>query len=249
MFQIDIDGRRCDAEEGEMVLEVARRHGIAIPTLCHHEGLEPYGACRLCIVEVSQKGRARLESSCTRPVEAGMTVRTDTEEIRAYRALIAELLLARCPNSERIRRLAREVGVSETRFEPLDEDCVLCGLCVRACQDALGVSAIGFMNRGMDRKVSTPFEINSDVCVGCGACARVCPTGAITVEDIGDKRIIRYFNTELTLQHCTECGAAFTTQRRRERVETERPMPGDMLALCPTCRRRQAAASLRRYAY
>jgi len=247
MFQIEIDGRDCEAEQGETVLQVARRNGIEIPTLCHHEGLEPYGACRMCIVEVSQRGRSRLESSCTRPVEEGMVVRTDTDEIQEYRGLIAELLLARCPDSDRIQALARELGVTETRFSLLNEDCILCGLCVRACQDAIGVSAISFMNRGMARKVSTPFEINSDVCVGCGTCAQICPTGAIKIEDVGDRRYLRYFNTELELLHCNECGTAFTTKRRQEQLTTEQTVPGDLLCLCQTCRRKRLASSLRKY--
>lgn len=247
MFQIEIDGRECEADQGDTILEVARRHGIEIPTLCHHDGLAPYGACRLCIVEVTQRGRTRLESSCTRPAEDGIVVRTDTEQLREYRALIAELLLARCPDSDRIQALARELGVTETRFSLLNEDCILCGLCVRACQDAIGVSAISFMNRGMARKVSTPFEIDSDVCVGCGACAQVCPTGAITIEDVGDTRYVRYFNTELELLHCEECGEAFTTKRRQEQLVTAPSLPDDLLGLCQTCRRKRLASTLRKY--
>jgi len=246
-MQIEIDGQKYDAQEDETVLRVAERSGIKIPTLCYHAGLEPCGACRLCIVETSQHGRTRTESSCTRPVEEGMAVRTNTDEIREYRQLIAELLLARCPTSERIRRLAREVGVSETRFEELDEDCVLCGLCVRACQDAIGVSAISFVNRGLERKVATPFSVNSDVCVGCGACARVCPTGAIEIEDVGGKRYLRYFNTEIELQPCAACGRFFTTKRASERVGKDLPASEELQQLCRDCRRKHMATSLRRY--
>ena len=247
MFQIEIDGRQCEAEQGETVLQVAQRNDVAIPTLCHHPGLEPYGACRVCIVEVDQRGRTRVESSCTRPAEEGMVVRTNTDEIRRCRRLIADLLLARCPDSERIQQLARELGVPQTRFSTLDEDCVLCGLCVRACQDAIGASAIDFGNRGMDRKVGTPFSINSDTCIGCGACAKICPTSAIKIEDVQGKRYLRYFNTELELQPCEECGAYFATKRALARTAEEYPVADELRNLCDTCRRKHLAASLQRH--
>jgi len=247
MFQIEIDDQQCNAEAGETILTVARRHGIAIPTLCHHDGLEPAGACRICVVEVTQRGRTRLESACTRPAEEGLVVHTNTDDICQHRRMIAELLLARCPKSERIQELAREVGVTDTRFDPLDKECVLCGLCVRACQDAIGTSAISFTNRGIDRQVTTPFAINSEVCIGCGACARVCPTGAITVEDVGDTRYLRYFNTELPLAQCSECGSRYTTQRRAELTSQEPHVPDEFRTLCPDCRRKRQAAALRRY--
>lgn len=247
MTTFTLNDREIQAESGTTVLQAATEHGIRIPTLCYHEGLPAFGACRLCVVEISSRGRARLESSCTRQVEEGIVVRTHTEQIVAYRKLIAELLLARCPSSERIRGIAEELGVTETRFSLLNEDCILCGLCVRACQDAIGASAISFMNRGMERKVGTPFEIDSDVCLGCGACAQVCPTGAIKIEDVGDRRYVRYFNTELELLHCNECGRPFTTKRRREWLSAEQVLPDGLLYVCETCRRKRLASSFRTY--
>ncbi len=247
MITFTLNDQEVQVEPGTTVLQAATERGIHIPTLCYHEGLPAFGACRLCVVEISSRGRARLESSCTRQVEEGMVVQTHTEQIVEHRKMIAELLLARCPNSERIRTMAQELGVTASRFSPLNEDCILCGLCVRACQDAIGVSAISFMNRGMDRKVSTPFQINSDVCVGCGACAQVCPTGAIQVEDVGDTRYVRYFNTELELLHCEECGKPFTTKRRKDRLAAEQTLPEEMLCLCDACRRRRLASTMRKY--
>ena len=242
-----MNGAQIQAQKGSTVLQAAAAHGVHIPTLCYHEGLPPFGACRLCIVEVSQRGRTRFESACTRPVEEGIEVSTDTDQVRCYRKLIAELLLARCPDSERIQEVAREVGVTQTRFTPLDEDCVLCGLCVRACQDAIGASAISFTERGMDRKVRTPLDINSDVCIGCGACARVCPTNAIKIEDTDGKRYLRYFNTELELQPCEECGAHFATKRALARTTEDYPVDHELRNLCDTCRRKHLAASLQRH--
>ena len=247
MVAFTLNGEQIEAEEGSTVLQAATAHGVKIPTLCYHEGLRPYGACRMCIVEISQRGRAKIESSCTRPVEEGIEVQTDTEQIQQYRKLIAELLLARCPDSERIKELAEEVGVTETRFSTLDEDCVLCGLCVRACQDAIGVSAISFANRGMDRKVGTPFNISSDVCVGCGACARVCPTGAIQIEDVGDKRYLKYFNAELELERCEQCGTYFATKKAVEKARKDHPLSELIQGMCENCRRKHMAKSLRRY--
>jgi len=247
MVTFTLNDEQVQAEEGATVLEAATAQGVHIPTLCYHEGLPPYGACRLCMVEVSQRGRAKLESACTRPVEDGMEVRTDTNQVQHYRQLIAELLLARCPDSERIQEVAREVGVTKTRFTSLDEDCVLCGLCVRACQDAIGASAISFTDRGIDRKVRTPMDINSDVCIGCGACASVCPTDAIKIEDTDGKRYLRYFNTELELQPCEECGAYFATKRALARTAEEYPVADELRDLCDTCRRKHLAASLQRH--
>jgi len=247
LVRLTINGQQTKAEPGTTVLEAARALGIHIPTLCYREGLPAYGACRICIVEVSLNDRIRIENSCSRAVENGMEVRTDTEKIQKYRKLIAELLLARCPDSEVIKRVAKEVGVTETRFKKKDEECVLCGLCVRACQEAMGVSAISFVNRGAARKVDTPFSINSDVCVGCGACASVCPTGAIQVEDVDGKRYIRYFHTEIELERCAECGGYFAPKRFLEKVGDVRKDAEALQGLCANCRRRYMSRTLRQY--
>lgn len=181
---LEIDGKEVKAKEGMTVLEVAKGAGIDIPTLCYHEALSPYGACRLCTVEITSRGRSRLLTACTYPVEEGLVVQTDTVRVHRARRMIVELLLARCPDVKIIQDLADEYGIEKPRFKIEDDNCILCGLCVRICEERMGVSAINFVGRGIDREVDTPFHMHSDVCVTCGACAFVCPTGAIKLEDI-----------------------------------------------------------------
>jgi len=194
---LEIDGRDVKAKEGMTILEAARRESIDIPTLCYHPALSPFGACRLCSVKITiSHGRERIVTACTYPVEEGLKVETKAHEVIMGRKKILELLLARCPNVEKIKDLAREYGVEapRPRLKLKDEKCILCGLCARICEERMGVSAINFVGRGVDRKVETPFQrtsdINLDVCRACGACAFVCPTGAIKLEDITGKKPI-----------------------------------------------------------
>ncbi|MHC1587912.1 MAG: 2Fe-2S iron-sulfur cluster-binding protein, partial [Candidatus Syntropharchaeia archaeon] len=179
-----IDGEEVKAEEGTTILEVARKQDIDIPTLCYHSALSPYGACRVCVVEITDsRGRKRIVSSCTYPVEEGLVVDTKSERVIKARKIVLELLLARAPDAEKIQELAREYGIEAPRFKLEEERCILCGLCTRICEERMGVSAINFVGRGVEREVKTPFQITSDPefdpCMACGACEFVCPTGAI----------------------------------------------------------------------
>jgi bidirectional [NiFe] hydrogenase diaphorase subunit len=180
MVQLTVNGKSYSVAEGTMLLEAVRSAGVDLPTLCYHEGLAPYGACRLCMVAIHQPRQA-LVAACTYPVEEGLEVETAAPEAVAARRLAFEFLLSRCPQSETIRELAVREGVTATRFGPpppeqADELCMLCGLCVRVCREAIGAAAISFVGRGLARKVGTPFDGPSDACIGCGACAEVCPT-------------------------------------------------------------------------
>ena len=184
-INLEINGKPVVTEENSTVLEAARSAGISIPTLCYHEALPPYGGCRLCMVEVTSGTRTKLVTSCTYPVEEGLNVTTDSPKIFNIRKTIVELLLARCPNVPLMQNLAKEYGVDTTRLKIIgDDNCILCGLCVRMCEERMGISAITFAGRGVERRVELPFKEQADICRTCGACAFVCPTGAIKLEDI-----------------------------------------------------------------
>jgi len=176
---LKIDGNEVNAKEGTSIFDVAKTVGIEIPTLCYHPALEPFGACRVCSVEITDnRGRKKIVTSCNYPVSEGLIVDTKSEKVFRTRQMLLELLLARCPNAKRIQDLAREYGIEKPSFCVVDpeEDCILCGLCARVCEEKVGVSAINFANRGVEREVTAPYHTISDDCVGCGACAIVCPT-------------------------------------------------------------------------
>ncbi|MFC1899636.1 4Fe-4S binding protein [Chloroflexota bacterium] len=190
MIDFTIDGEKVTAEEGTNILQTARANNIEIPTLCHHPALEPFGACRLCTVEVTTGGNTKFVTSCNNPVEQDSVISTKSSDVIEFRKMLIELLLDRAPAAEKIQELAREYGV-EIPENTSDEKCILCGLCTRICEQRIGASAINFINRGVDRKVETPFQrtldINMDACIACGSCAFVCPTGAIDLKDITPK--------------------------------------------------------------
>ena len=171
-----IDGARISVPAGTCVLDAALQYGICIPHLCHVQGITPIGACRLCIVEVVERGRSKVTASCTLDVREGLVVRTNTEKIRRLRRNVAELLVAEAPNSKAIQDIAVRCGVEEVRYPFRNKDCVLCGRCVRVCEEMWQVRAIGFVGRGKDRKVDFPFGRKPDFCKGCNTCIDLCPT-------------------------------------------------------------------------
>lgn len=184
MIHLTIDDQPIQVQAGYSLLQAAREQGIEIPTLCYHEALLPYGACRLCLVELASPRGSRLVASCAHPCEDGLVVRTKSDMVLGARRAVVELLMATGSHLWIVRKLAADLNISAPYVELPKNDCVLCGLCVRACREIVGVGAIGFSNRGMERTVGTPFQISSADCIECGTCALVCPTGAIHLADV-----------------------------------------------------------------
>jgi coenzyme F420 hydrogenase subunit beta len=175
MIALRINGVPVSVDAGTTLLDAARFLGIPIPTLCHMDGLSPYGACRLCVVEIGEEPRSRLVTSCTYPAEEGLLVRTGSARVVRARKMIVELLLASCPQSKVVQDLASGYDVRQQRFRQEYEDCILCGRCVRMCEEQMMAKAIGFSGRGEKRKIGTPFDRKSEVCRLCGGCLYVCP--------------------------------------------------------------------------
>jgi bidirectional [NiFe] hydrogenase diaphorase subunit len=206
VLAVTIDGKEIQAAEGQTILQVARENGIHIPTLCYHPAMEPYGACRLCVVEVEDRGRRKLVASCAYPCTDNLVVYSDSEAVRRSRRTTVELLMASAQHIPLVQELAREFGVTEPRFTMEADDCILCGLCVRACREIVGVSAISLVNRGIEKEVSPPFHIASNSCIGCGTCVLVCPTGAITFADITGNASTVHAMADFDATQCRICG-------------------------------------------
>ena len=183
-----LDGRRVRAEAGEMLLGAARRAGARIPSLCHVEGLTPYSACRLCLVEVDGK----VVTACDYPLREGVSVSTTGARLERLRAGVIRLHLARAPAAAEVVRIAEEHGVAASGLRVGDPDnrCILCGLCVRVCGDVVGAHALTLSGRGQGRQVTLPYdEDDARECIGCGACSWVCPTRCIEIEPIAIERL------------------------------------------------------------
>ena len=175
MVNIILNGLPVKVEEGITILEASRFYGFPVPTLCHMDGLSSYGACRLCVVEIGEDNNTRLVTSCTHPVEENQIIRTASQKVIKVRKMIIELLLASCPQSRKIQDLASAFGVRQQRFRQQQEDCILCGLCVRICEEQMMAGAIGFRGRGDRRSIGTPYDVRSETCRACGACMYICP--------------------------------------------------------------------------
>lgn len=239
-IKITLNGKTVRAEYREPLIDVCDREGIYIPTLCHHKRIEPYGVCRVCLSKVTWGKKFKYVTSCNYPVEDGDIIDTESEDVLKLRRMSIEALLGRCPNEKGIVEFAEKHGVTESRFPPAEsegDDCILCGLCVRVCDEVVGANALGFMSRGPDREVSTPFHVHPESCIGCGVCSALCPTSrmkmegekvAVLLELHGDIRPCRYALMGLfpggICANSYRCGVCDVDQRYRELSGDEHPI-------------------------
>jgi formate dehydrogenase alpha subunit len=261
MMEITINGQRLEASEGATVLEVAQRNGIRIPTLCHDDRLQPHGGCRLCIVEI--EGVRGLPAACCMPVSDGMVVHTHTEKVEAIRRTLVRLLLSDHPNDCltcerngdcRLQDLAYEYGVEfeEKPYEKhpnildLDdnpfisrdyEKCILCGRCVRICEEVQGANALEFAGRGFDSRITAAFDagLMDSPCVLCGHCVDTCPVGAlIDKKRMGLGRVADLDRVKTTCSHCgVGCGMYLLVRDGRiVGVEPDHDSPASKGSLC-----------------
>ncbi len=258
MPTVTIDDEPCEAQIGETILEVARRAGIWIPTLCHHAALEPYAACRICVVEIDRGraptrsvGRWQIVTSCNYPIRRDLTVRVNSQRAIRARHGVMELLLARSPESPELGELAARMGVDTTPYPKVTEaqrNCILCGLCVQVCDEIIGASAISLVGRSVERAVAAPFRMASEDCIGCGACAQVCPVGTIVVRIHEDEVEISPFKSRVKLRRCAECGRPLASEPVKEALcRRGGPTVVEMLAgenLCSRCKREKLAREL-----
>lgn len=184
MIHLTIDERAIETEPGTTVLQAARANNIPVPTLCYHEAVAPYAACRLCMVEIETPRGAKLVAACAQPCEQGLIVHTNSPRVQTSRRITAELLMASGAHLPLIQAVAKQMGAQQPATTLAPNDCILCGLCVRACNELVGAHAISLVERGLDKKFAPPFEITSAACIGCATCVLICPTNAITLQDI-----------------------------------------------------------------
>jgi NADH dehydrogenase/NADH:ubiquinone oxidoreductase subunit G len=236
-LKVIIDGRECEAIQDQCVLDVAREKGIPIPALCYNPEVKTSGgSCRVCLVEAHQGGRMRLVTSCNYPVRKGLEIKTNTDLVHKIRRGVLELLRARVPDSDVIKKLALEEGITEPRFKKDEgEDnrykCIACALCAQVCEEVVGVSAISMQNRGADKQPGTPYHKPSNVCIGCGACVYVCPTNAITMQETGDIR--RIWSRDFKMAKCSVCSKPYIPEAQIDWIVKTTGKARAFFDMCP----------------
>ncbi len=254
MPTVTIDGRKVRVKKDATVLDAAKKAGIWVPTLCYHPAISPDAVCRLCMVELDRGDWRQLITACNYPVRRDIVIYVSSKGAQQARRGVMELLLARAPESQELKVLAERMGVKETRYPNVTEsqrNCILCGLCVRICEEIIGQAAIGFAGRGADRTVAVPFRQPSDDCIGCGVCAAVCPVGTIKVRIHQDQQEVEIspFKSRAKLLVCRQCGAPIVSMQVSERVLDQLEMTNceefrECVHLCPKCRKPRTAERL-----
>lgn len=235
MIRITIDGKSVQAKEGSTILQNIQNLKIDMPTLCYHKELIPFGACRLCTVEVRTNGKGQLTTACDSPVAAGMDIKATSEKAVESRKLAASLLYYKYPSTGVVRDIAARLGIPVAPVAGEGHDCILCGLCTRTCKDIVGVSALKFQDRGLGRNLEEPkIEFISANCIGCGSCAYVCPTGFVQMETTDDKWMI--WNKIFKMAACNTCGRYFAPEDQLNYISNKTGVPLEELSICTSCR-------------
>ncbi len=188
-IKIYINNKEFEGNLNETILDVAKRNSIHISTLCYHEKIKPHGACRLCLVEIKKQSKSRLVASCAYPIENDLLVFTESPRVDEVKKNLTELYMAIYPYHPEIIKLAKKYNITKTRYHKLNEYCILCGLCVRYCAEVKGLNAIGFVGRGINKKVTfVPDSSYFKHCINCMECSDICPTGVFP-SNFGIERI------------------------------------------------------------
>lgn len=182
MFTINVDGRDIGADEGETIIEAANRAGIKIPTLCYHEAVSPFGACRLCSVEVLTGGKPKVVQSCIFKAKPGLVIKTKSSSVIELREKILGQIFGDTLKEEEITRFAEKDSLDELQFPKGDQVCRICGLCIRVCKEISEAKAIKFEGKGKEKRVVPSAPDVSNICIGCGGCTYLCPTGNIRID-------------------------------------------------------------------
>lgn len=253
MPTVKIDGISIEVETESTILDAAHKAGVWIPTLCHHPAVTNVAACRICMVEIDRGDWRQLVTACNYPIRRDTDVYVNSEKAVRARQGVMELLLARAPESKELKELAARMDVKDTPYPTVTEsqrNCILCGLCIRVCEEAIGQSAIGFAGRGAERVVATPFRMASEDCIACGACAAVCPVGTIQIRMHPETNEVEIspFKTRAKMLVCEECGARIVATpvagQVLEKVKFDWEEFRRRARLCPACRRKRTAAAL-----